>query len=288
MTTAIEKTQPATLPARMKATAEEAEAHAESVIAQYTGWAIAIMRTVEANHLYEPIRDKKYLEFDAWQLIGSLDRCYVDTRDTTPVIENGETTGYVCHAKLTRDGVLVGGAMQFCGLDAFPCRGKEGTAKDNAAMSAAQTWAGSKALRMRYSVVALLGGYGAATGDEMRRAQEEAPDKTQHWCEPHETNWFKRGKMRNFAHPIGDSKEWCNEPSEPKATVQPVVEGELVPDSDMAKDQLKEILASEEMSWDQFEIQVLRASWDAWVKRKGTPASAFARYNTWKEQSTKS
>ena len=45
------------------------------------------------------------------------------------------------------------------------------------------------------------------------RQGEQGADKTQHWCDVHQTNWFKRGKMRNFAHPIEDTKEWCNEPS---------------------------------------------------------------------------
>lgn len=29
-------------------------------------------------------------------------------------------------------------------------------------------------------------------------------------CPIHKTEWFKRGKMRNYAHPIGDTKVWCN------------------------------------------------------------------------------
>ena len=131
-------------------TSTEAQEHADSVINQYTGWARAIMQVVESRGLYADIDGKKYLEFEAWQLIGSFDRCYVDTDDVTPIEHEGEIASYVCHAKLFRDGVRVGGATQMCGLDAFPCRGKTGSAKDKAAISAAQTWAGSKALKMRY------------------------------------------------------------------------------------------------------------------------------------------
>lgn len=202
----LAKTEP-----KLPLTQQEAENHADSIIAQYAGWARAIMRVVEDKQLYALIDGKKYLEFEAWQLIGTFDRCYVNTDDVSKVEENGETIGYICHAKLLRDGLQIGGATQMCGLDAYPCRGKQGSAKENSAISSAQTWAGSKALKMRYSSVAVLGGYGGATAEEMKHSQQEV-DKTQHWCEPHQTNWFKRGRMKNFAHPIGDSKEWCNEP----------------------------------------------------------------------------
>lgn len=38
-----------------------------------------------------------------------------------------------------------------------------------------------------------------------------------HYCEIHKTPFFKRGKMRGYAHPIldadsNDTGEWCNEP----------------------------------------------------------------------------
>ena len=35
-----------------------------------------------------------------------------------------------------------------------------------------------------------------------------------HYCKEHETVFFKKGKMRGYAHPIGDTGEWCNEPEE--------------------------------------------------------------------------
>ena len=211
----------------MPLTAKEAETQADTILSQYAGWATALMRVVEAKELFALIAGKKYLEFEAWQLIGTFDRAFVDTDNVTPVERDGELIGYICHAKIIRDGIHAGGATQFCGLDAFPCRGKEGSAKDNAAISAAQTWAGSKALKMRYSAVAVLGGYGGATAEEMRRAQEEAPDTSQHYCETHKTNWFKRGRMKNYAHPIGDTDQWCNEPtvaSAPPEATRPSVQ----------------------------------------------------------------
>jgi len=37
------------------------------------------------------------------------------------------------------------------------------------------------------------------------------PDKRGHFCKEHNAVFFKKGKMKNFAHPIGDTGEWCNE-----------------------------------------------------------------------------
>ena len=32
-----------------------------------------------------------------------------------------------------------------------------------------------------------------------------------HFCEEHQTDFFKTAKMRGYAHPIGDTGKWCNE-----------------------------------------------------------------------------
>jgi len=47
-----------------------------------------------------------------------------------------------------------------------------------------------------------------------------------HYCTLHKTVFFKRGKMKGYAHPIGDTGEWCNEEGEvveqtPEAKTQP-------------------------------------------------------------------
>ena len=39
----------------------------------------------------------------------------------------------------------------------------------------------------------------------------------EHWCKEHQQVWFKKGKMKGYAHPIKevsgeDTGEWCNEP----------------------------------------------------------------------------
>lgn len=45
------------------------------------------------------------------------------------------------------------------------------------------------------------------TGDTTKASQ------TGHFCKDHNTPFFKKGKMKNYAHPIGDTGEWCNEPA---------------------------------------------------------------------------
>ena len=264
-------------------TVEESQTYAQSIIDEYAGWATILMRVVESKHLYAIIGTKKYLEFDAWQLIGTFDHAYADTKDVESIREGGQIIGYICRAKIIKDGAVKGAATQMCGLDSYPCRGKEGSAQHNAAISAAQTWAASKAFRMIYSAVAVLGGYAAATADEMRYVEADAPNKTEHWCETHQTNWFKRGKMRNYAHPVEGSGEWCNEPVVIKTPAVPSGNVTPSPTKELTLQQLQATLSDEGMGWAAFEIEVLGTSWAEWVKRKGTPAAALARWETWKK-----
>ena len=39
----------------------------------------------------------------------------------------------------------------------------------------------------------------------------ETEDSNDHWCEIHQTSFFRKGKMRWWAHPIGDTGKWCSE-----------------------------------------------------------------------------
>jgi len=54
------------------------------------------------------------------------------------------------------------------------------------------------------------------TAANVRSAQRSAasPPADTLWCTEHQTNWFKRGAMKSFAHPIGDTKKWCNMPKQ--------------------------------------------------------------------------
>lgn len=41
----------------------------------------------------------------------------------------------------------------------------------------------------------------------------------EHYCELHKTNFFKKGGMKGYAHPIAGTNDWCNE-VEPQAKTQ--------------------------------------------------------------------
>lgn len=49
----------------------------------------------------------------------------------------------------------------------------------------------------------------------------------EHWCKEHNTVFFKKGKMRNYAHTIGDTSEWCNEPEEQELANQEASSAEV-------------------------------------------------------------
>ena len=143
------------------------------------------------------------------------------------------------------------------------------------------------------AAVAILGGYGAATAEEMRRAQQEEPDKTQHWCETHQTTWFMRGNMRNYAHPIeGQPGKWCNEPKVTESTPPQGSEESPMPlDSDATLTPYAQLRAEVEasgMTWDNFELEVLRCTWATFTKTRGASADvAKQRWETWKAKQEK-
>lgn len=187
------------------------------VVELATTQAKLLMDIVEKTECYQEISGKKYLQVEAWETIGAFNRAHAETESIIPITKDNETIGYQAHVQLWRDGIVVGGAIMPCYFTENCCKGKEGDAKHKACMSAAQTFATSKAYRMNYSYVAILAGY------QPLPAEEVAPDmvdKTQHWCKLHDTAFFKKGKMTSFAHPIEgtEPKEWCHEPSKTRKT----------------------------------------------------------------------
>lgn len=187
-----------------------------AVVGQATERATVLMKIVEERHLYTKIGDKKYLEAEAWQTILAFDEACPVTEWVHPILgEAGERIGYEAKVNITKDGAVVAAGIMSCGFEEFPCRGRQGMAKDRAAMSAAQTWAGAKAARMRYAWVAVLAGYEPTPAAEMQEDAGTGQSK-EHWCSTHKTVWFKRGTMKGYAHPIGEKiegqkQEWCNE-----------------------------------------------------------------------------
>lgn len=74
----------------------------------------------------------------------------------------------------------------------------------------------------RYSLTAIIG---MAEVDDDAEATTEHPEtepKQSHWCSIHKAVFFKKGKMKNYAHVIEGTDEWCNE-GEPSTQPSPLV-----------------------------------------------------------------
>lgn len=184
------------------------------IVAAATEQADVLMAVVEKQKLFTMIGGKKHLHAEAWETIAAFNRCGLVPEWIRPVVDkDGDEIGMEAKINIVSDdtSAIVGGGIMSCGYDEFPCRGKEGMAKRKAAMSAAQTWAAAKACRIKWARIAVMAGYSGTPAAEMTT---EAPqdDDSGHWCQAHGTAWFKRGRMRGYAHPIGDSKEWCDQP----------------------------------------------------------------------------
>ncbi|KKM98741.1 hypothetical protein LCGC14_1154870 [marine sediment metagenome] len=217
-----------------------------------------LMSIVEQTKCYQTISGKKYLQVEAWETIGAFNNVHAETQMVTPITRDGEVVGYEATVKLIKNGASAGGATMPCFFTENACKGKEGDAKHKACMSAAQTFATSKAYRMNYSYVAILGGFQPTPAEEMGATTEgDTPNKNEHWCEKHQTNFFKKGKMKGFAHKIEGTDEWCNEeepqssPDAPQQVSSPAKKGsssEPLIDKDRCVEQIK-MLGEDDPDW---------------------------------------
>ena len=158
--------------------------NAREVIATFSAWATALMDVVRDRKLYSNISGKQFLQFEAWQMIASFDGAAVDTTDVQEIRnQDGDTIGFRCNAKLMKHGEIIAGGSAIGGMDGFVAKGKSGFDQYRAVYSAVQTWAGSKACRMRYSTVATMAGYEVATADEMTPRTSPEPEQ-QHTPSP--------------------------------------------------------------------------------------------------------
>jgi len=149
------------------------------VVTQATEQAKLLMDIVERRGLFQEIQGKKYLEVEAWQTIGAFNRIHAETDWVKEIKDvNDVIVGYEAQVSLWKDsGAKAGQAILPCGLDDYPCRGREGMAKHKAAKSAAQTWAESKAYRMNFGYVAVLAGYEPTPVEEMRQDKAQTESK---------------------------------------------------------------------------------------------------------------
>jgi hypothetical protein len=126
----------------------------------------------ENQHLTKKIGNKVYLFYELWQTIGAFNGVFPQTESVEEIwgLDDDGDPAIVAYKAVVggyRDGVKITSAIAYCGMNSFPTRGQSGFDKNRAAMSAAQTWAGSKMFRMIFSVVAVLGGFAATTAEEM-------------------------------------------------------------------------------------------------------------------------
>jgi hypothetical protein len=133
-----------------------------------------LMDIVEKTRCYQTIKGKKYLQVEAWETIGAFNRVHAETKEMKPITKDGDVLGYEAHVQLIRDGTIVGGAIMPCYFTEHACAGKHGDDKHKACMSAAQTFATSKAYRMNYSYVAILAGYQPTPAEEMGNEDHQA------------------------------------------------------------------------------------------------------------------
>lgn len=159
-------------PAPTPPSLQDRKQETDLIIQQATYWAKSLMDIVEKCGMSKNLGGKKYLEVEGWLMISEFAHVKAvvewvrEWKDTDESI----LKGYEARVQLFNDaGEIVGAGESSCGLDAFPCRGKQGTEKDKAAKSAAQTWATSRALRNKFSYVAKMAGYQAVPAEEMSR-----------------------------------------------------------------------------------------------------------------------
>lgn len=194
----------------------------QEIVENASNQARVLMDIVEKTHCFQLISKKKYLQVEAWETIGRFNGIHAVTEWVNPIIRDGITAGYDAKVNLIdQRGCVVGSAIMPCYFTENACKGKDGDAKDKAAKSAAQTFATSKAYRMNYSYIAILAGYEPLPAEEITGEDTLGgvkQERKDHFCYEHNTEYFKKGNMRGYAHPIEGTEptQWCSEPpSEP-------------------------------------------------------------------------
>ena len=99
---------------------------------------------------------------------------------------------------------------------------------------------------------------------ETKQNPPMSEETSPHFCEIHGVNFFKKGKMKGYAHPIANTNGWCNEsetiPEPPQqATDGPDGEIDTVPPTvaylrSRIKDHMK-ALGWKKKEWDEFLVQ---------------------------------
>ena len=210
--------------------------------------AAILAEIVEDQGLFTIIQGKKHLHVEAWKTIGK-GYGYSPQIEWTRPIESGGWEARCIFTDLA--GEQVGSGEAECGTYG------DGPWVDRASYaqrSMAQTRAISRAGRNCLDWVVVLAGFSATPFEEMPREHGEHPlpsggprfdrrpppsapsapsadREIGEFCELHQINFFKAGRMKSFAHPLEGEKDekgyqkWCN--YKPAAPPEPEIFDDL-------------------------------------------------------------
>lgn len=116
---------------------------------------------------------EQYLEFEDWQTVAQFYGCTVKTHDAVAVTINDIQGAKAVAEVMDTSGNVIGGAESYCMRDEYNWKSKPWFQL----ASMAQTRAGSKALRNRFSWVVVLAGYKGTPAEEMEEVFKPAPAK---------------------------------------------------------------------------------------------------------------
>lgn len=124
--------------------------------------ATALMEVVNQQNLYQSVRGKKYLQAEAWQLIGNFMHIHAIPVNVEQIPED-DRIRYKCEVELRNDmGDIVGGGS----AEAHNKEDGKGKLVETQIGSTAQTRAISKAYRNKYAFIAKLAGFESSTAEE--------------------------------------------------------------------------------------------------------------------------
>jgi hypothetical protein len=278
---------------------EMARPDPNEMVAYATQIADALNGVIEGQGLFTIINGKKHVRAEGWETVISLDMAVPIIEWVRPIVENGETIAYEARAVIKKNGLTVAAGEMECGMDEFPTRGQQGRGKHRAAKSAAQTWAVAKAARTKYAWIVALAGYSGTPAHEMQssdaveprqesRGVAPAQSNGQHFCAEHGTDFFKRGRMRGYAHPVADTGKWHNEEdaSEPAQGPRTATQMPEQPDGPEQRAHMASIQIEEKQE-DLFESESptpgVTAFW-MWIDRTLLPELPASDRRTWVQE----
>jgi len=142
----------------------------DTMMAVATKWASVLSKVIKAQHMASNINGKEYVEVDGWELALTLAHISPMPRSAVTAVrdDDGNIVAYEAIIDLIdEEGRKCGGGYATCSMDSFPTRGRKGYDRDRAAQSTAQTWALSKAARLKLGFVIRLAGYEATPAHEI-------------------------------------------------------------------------------------------------------------------------